>query len=192
LTSGTGHLVYNDVNALAIDEVLSAGTLGLTLPIGTVTLGTIDDVTTVGGSIAIQSGGALTSTATNGDVVSTGSNSATAPTVGGEVLLVGASINLSGDVTANGGNHTGGGTGAAAGVITLKSTTSTINVSNVSSNGGTGTPNGASNTVQMSAVTNITQNAAPTKITGLNLKLIAGGNVDLPNLSNDVTTMAAD
>src|SRR5207244_15143 len=153
LTSGVGHLVYNDVNALALNQVAAAGTLGATLPIGTVTLVVTNDVTTVGGSIAIQAGGALTSAITNGDVTSTGSSSAT-PTAGGEILLVGASIDLSGDVTANGGDGTGV-AGAAAGVITLKSTTSTIKVSNVSSNGGAGTSSGASNTVQMSAVTNI-------------------------------------
>src|SRR5207244_5807925 len=49
LTSGVGHLVYNDVNALALNQVAAAGTLGATLPIGTVTLVVTNDVTTVGG-----------------------------------------------------------------------------------------------------------------------------------------------
>ncbi|MBL4665229.1 MAG: hypothetical protein JKY23_04665, partial [Nitrospinaceae bacterium] len=177
---------------------VAASQSGVIATTGTVTLAATtsstisDEVTTTGGKIKITAGTTITTASTAGTITSTGVNSTTAPTAGGEILIssTGAgSITLGGAVTANGGNHTNSGNGANGGIITISNTSGSVAVNAaVSSLGGTGgTSTGG--TIQISATSNITQSAA---IKGNALKVVSGGNVTLTNTSNDVATLAGD
>ena len=150
-TLSAGNLSYNNLGALNINQITADVTSTLHfVGQGSITLGTVTGVTTVGGSIDIQThgGGAnLTSVVTNGNISSNGGTGVS----GGEILLISSgNIDLAGNVTG-----VGDGAGKTAGKITVQAA-GTVKVSALTS---TGTNTAASNLVQIKAGTTIDQYA---------------------------------